>query len=311
MASTANWSDFSSIDGSRVMSIATERLPRWVTLLLVVAIAWQLVRIVWMLIPVPVDDAPIVAPASQIAARDTRADQADVRLIAASHLFGVAKPEDAAITKEPVRGSDIDSLPDARVNFSVKGIIAASDPSASAAIIADASKEENVYQIGALIQPGTTLAEVHTDVIVINQNGALFKLALPKDFPNGASSIRSVATLPMPSEPGDAQTIQNVVAQNVASLTDVIRPTPYYNAGQMQGYRVYPGRDRKRFASLGLRPGDLIKDVDGAALTDPAQAMQVFENLGNAQEVSVTVERDGQSQTLVLNASQLDVGKDN
>ena len=77
--------------------------------------------------------------------------------------------------------------------------------------------------------------------------------------------------------------------------------------GQMQGYRVYPGRDRKQFAALGLRPGDLIKDIDGAALTDPQQAMQIFQSLGNADQVSVTVVRNGQPQTLILKTSQLDL----
>jgi general secretion pathway protein C len=75
--------------------------------------------------------------------------------------------------------------------------------------------------------------------------------------------------------------------------------------GQQQGYRVYPGRDRKQFAALGLRPGDLIKDIDGAALTDPKQAMQIFQSLGSAEEVSVTVERNGQPEVLILKTSQL------
>jgi general secretion pathway protein C len=75
----------------------------------------------------------------------------------------------------------------------------------------------------------------------------------------------------------------------------------------MQGYRVYPGRDRKQFAALGLRPGDLIKDIDGAALTNPQQATRIFQSLGNAEQVSVTVERNGQPQVLVLRTSQLNL----
>jgi general secretion pathway protein C len=81
-------------------------------------------------------------------------------------------------------------------------------------------------------------------------------------------------------------------------------------AGQQQGYRVYPGRDRKQFAALGLRPGDLIKDIDGAALTDPQQAMEIFQNLGSADQVSVTVERNGQPEVLVLSTSQLSLDND-
>ena len=74
----------------------------------------------------------------------------------------------------------------------------------------------------------------------------------------------------------------------------------------MRGYRVYPGRDRKHFTELGLRPGDLIKDIDGAALTNPQQASQVFQSLGDKQQVSVTVERNGQREVLILRTNQLD-----
>ena len=107
---------------------------------------------------------------------------------------------------------------------------------------------------------------------------------------------------------GNTQSIQAVVTQNVAKLADVIRPTPYFVNGQQQGYRVYPGRNRAQFTALGLRPGDLIKDIDGQALNDPAQAMQIFQSLGNADQVSVTVERNGQPETIVLRTSQLDIG---
>jgi general secretion pathway protein C len=75
----------------------------------------------------------------------------------------------------------------------------------------------------------------------------------------------------------------------------------------MQGYRVYPGRDRRQFAALGLRPGDLIKDVDGAALTNPQQAAEIFQGLGDKEQVSVTVERNGQPEVLVLRTDQLEL----
>jgi len=101
------------------------------------------------------------------------------------------------------------------------------------------------------------------------------------------------------------------VSQNLASLSDVIRPTPYAVDGQQTGYRVYPGRNRQQFAALGLRPGDLIKDIDGQPLTDPTtdptQAMQVFQSLGTAEQVTVTLERNGEQQTIVLKTSQLDM----
>ena len=308
MAITAKWSDFSNLDGEALLAIATERLPRWVTLALVVAIAWQLSQIVWMLVPASSAGDPVAAPISQAGSGTATgaSNQPNVRMIAQAHLFGEAQIDDAGPI---VADTNIDTLPDARVTLSLKGTVAASDPNSSYAIIADSNKEEKVYKIGDLVQAGTTLHEIHLDLVVLNQNGALSKLKLPKDFPQGTPSVRRSTPTINRASSNNTRSIQNVVSQNVSKLADVIRPTPYFVGGQQQGYRVYPGRDRKQFAALGLRPGDLIKDIDGASLTDPKQAMQIFQNLGNAEQVSVTIERNGQPQTLVLKTSQLTLDK--
>ena len=40
-------------------------------------------------------------------------------------------------------------------------------------------------------------------------------------------------------------------------------------------------------------------------MTDPRQGMQVFRSLGDASSVTVTVERNGQSETMTLSTDQL------
>ncbi len=84
-------------------------------------------------------------------------------------------------------------------------------------------------------------------------------------------------------------------------LADVIRALPYFVNGHIQGFKVYPGSDREKFAALGLRPGDLITEIDDAAVTDQHQ-LEIF---GSADQLSVTVERNGQSEVLVLETSLL------
>ena len=143
---------------------------------------------------------------------------------------------------------------------------------------------------------------------MLNENGVLTNLKLPKDFPETAAAPTRRDTTVTSRAATPSNSIQAVVAQNVSKLADVIRPTPYFVNGQQQGYRVYPGRNREQFSKLGLRPGDLIKEIDGQALNDPSQAMQIFESLNNADQVSVTVERNGQPQVLTLSTSQLDLG---
>jgi general secretion pathway protein C len=189
----------------------------------------------------------------------------------------------------------------------LKGTIASANQGASIAIIADAGNEEKIYLIRDTVAPGTTLHAIYADRVVLNRGGILEVLKLPKETPSGTAAVRRNTTTIRRTATTNSQSIQNVVTQNVTRLADVIRPTPYYVSGQMQGYRVYPGRDRNQFSALGLRPGDLIKDIDGAALTNPQQATKIFQDLGEKDQVSVTVERNGQPETLVLRTSQLEL----
>ena len=306
MTIEAKWSDFSSLDAERMLVAGNQLLPRWVVMALVVAIAWQLARIIWMLMPGSSTGDLIIAPPVQISRSAAgSAGSADVQSIANAHIFGEASTE-AAVIAAPQESHE--NLAETRLSLELKGTLASADDATSLAIIADASKEEKIYSIKDTVAPGATLHAVYADRVVLNRAGSLEVLKLPKEFPQGTMSTRrSATTVSRAASNPNPQSIQNVVAQNVTKLADVIRPTPYYVSGQMQGYRVYPGRDRKQFAALGLRPGDLIKDIDGAALTNPQQATQIFQSLGETEQVSVTVERNGQPEVLVLNTSQLNL----
>jgi len=303
MTTEAKWSDFSSLDGERTLAAVNLLLPRWVTLALVVAIAWQLARIIWLLMPGSSAGDQIIAPSTQLRSPTAQsASQVDVQAIASAHMFGQASAEPVIETPQQSH----ENLAETRLSLSLKGTIAYKDQESSIAIIADQSNEEKVYSIRDTVTSGTTLHAVYPDRVVLNRSGNLEVLKLPKDFPKGTRQVRRNTTA-VTRAAANPQSVQNVLTANATKLADVIRPTPYYVSGQMQGYRVYPGRDRKQFAALGLRPGDLIKDIDGAALTNPQQATQIFQNLGSADQVSVTVERNGQPEVLVLKTSQLNL----
>jgi general secretion pathway protein C len=306
MTTEAKWSDFASMDGAKILAAANRLLPAWLSLLLVVVIAWQLARIIWMLIPAPAAGDPVPAPATQQVSTSQGDSSADVQSIVAAHIFGIADA-DPEVSAQPIV-DDTSNLADTRLtNLKLKGTIAASQDGVAIAIISDGNNEEKVYVIGDSVTSAASLHAVYTDRVVLNESGNLTNLKLPKDFPQGTTSVARRNTTTQTRATTATQSIQSVVAQNVSKLADVIRPTPYFVNGQQQGYRVYPGRDRQQFAALGLRPGDLIKDIDGQALNDPTQAMQIFQSLDSADQVSVTVERNGQPQVIVLRTSQLDL----
>lgn len=310
MTTEAKWADLASMDGAKTLAAANRLLPGWVSLILVVVIAWQAAKIIWMLVPGPSAGDPVTPPANLPASAAQGSSSADVNAIVNAHIFGIADPDEAPDAQPIVE--DTSNLRDTRLtNLQLKGTIAATAAEKAVAIIVDGNNEEKIFMIGDAVTSGASLHAVYADRVVLNENGVLTNLKLPKDFPAG-----SVASTPVrrdttvTARTTATQSIQQVVAQNVSRLADVIRPTPYFVNGQQQGYRVYPGRNREQFAALGLRPGDLIKDIDGQALNDPTQAMQIFQSLDNSDQVSVTVERNGEQQVIVLSTNQLDLGAD-
>lgn len=308
MINKTNWTDFSSVDGGNVLATMNRVLPPWISLLLVIAIGWQIANIVWTLVPGTSAGDAVQAPVTMPVATSGGGMRADVQSIADNHVFGEADAEAAPVVI-PVAD---DNLSDTRLtNLVLKGTIASAIPEFSVAVIADGTSEQRVYAIGDSVGSGATLHAVYSDRVVLNENGALTNLRLPVDFPQASSASVRRSTVTTRQTTRDTNSLQDVVTENLTQISDIIRPTQYRGAdGELAGFRVYPGRNRQKFAALGLRPGDLIKDINGQPLNDPTQAMQVFQSLGEAEQVSVTIERNGQEQSLVLKTSQLDLDEE-
>lgn len=287
-----------------MLTAANDLLPKCVAVLLAAAIAWQLAGLAWMLVPAlpPAGEAIESWPARAVQSGSSVDGAVDVQAIAGAHLFGA--PSAAAPTTElrPVVHKDLEET---RLNLSLKGTIASTNESIAAAIIAAAGKEDKVYALEDTVAPRTTLYAIYPDRVILNRIGVLEALKLSKDFPGGGAPTRSAEVSRRAPDP--APSIRQVISDNVTKLANVIRPRPYFVGGHQRGYQVYPGRNRKQFEALGLRPGDLIKSINGAVLTDPQTAMEIFRNLGTTDQVTMTVERNGQSQVLTLSTSQLNL----
>ncbi len=260
---------------------------------------------IWMLAPGSAMGVAVPMPDALAQSAAIPGTTADINAIADAHLFGIADAEQSGPT--PVVAPEYDLADTRLVNLTLNGTVASEIPNYSVAIISDGGNDQTVYTIGDSVGNKTTLHAVYADRVILNENGTLTNLKLPREFKDAPANGVRRATTSARQNVGNSKTIQSVVTQNLTKLTDVIRPTPYRVKGEQVGFRVYPGRDRRQFAALGLRPGDIIKDIDGQALSDASQAMQIFQSLGTAEQVTVTVERNGNSETLTLKTSQLDL----
>jgi len=268
-------------------------LPRALTVVLVVGIAWQLVQLTWLLLEsrTAVDDSDMtMAPAPATAVRKG----IDVQAIATAHLFGQAQAEQVAPE---------DAQP-TQMNLVLSAVFAANDPSKGLAVIGDTPQSGKVYAVGAAVRPGTRLHSVYLDRVILDRSGQLETLSLPRPSTAGIA-INRTAAAPRPANTQFADNLRRIAETNPTAFAEVVRPQPVFANGVQRGYRVYPGRNRQQFAKLGLQPGDLVLSINGTPLDDPQRGMEIFNTIGTSDRVNVTVERNGQSQELTLNTAQI------
>jgi general secretion pathway protein C len=300
MSLSARIGEFRNLTPEQIAAETSRTLPFWVSVLLVVLIAWQLARLTWMFLPQPAPDTT-VPPADATPATSVGADgnlSAQLREAVEAHLFGEAPREAPPPAPDPV------DAPDTTLNLTLSGTLTAIDSRESLAIISERGSPTKVFAIGDVIRTGTKLHSVYPDRVLLDRSGKIEALRLPKEL--GEGEIQAIQ--PRASESFQARTgtsVRQLIDQNAASLTEVIRPQPVFADGKQRGYRVYPGRQRQAFSGLGLRPGDLITEINGVALDDPTKGMEIFRSLGDATSVTVTVERNGQPEVLVLDTSEL------
>jgi len=282
-------------------SVAWARsLPLWVSVALVLLLAWQAVQLTWTLLGAQRAPAstPVVAGAPSAASTPA----VDVNAIVNAHLFGVAGAPDPAST-------DPSAVAATQMNLVLVGTIAHSDPQRGYAIIGDSAATAKVYAVGKTITGGTKLHAVYADRVILDRSGKLEALLLPKKF-DGGGLVAATSPGAAAEGPPLGQRLQELAAQNPAAITEIIRPQPVFANGQQRGFRVYPGRNRQQFAKLGLMPGDLVTAINGTPLDDPSRGMEILQTMNSATQVTVTVERNGQSSQISINNAQLSAGAD-
>ena len=269
--------------------------PLGITALLVIAVAYQLATLTWTL-PGPVLGAPTAARGDR-----TSAPTVDFSALADSNLFGEASAETVPI--EPVI-----SAPDTTLSLTLTGILAKDEDPNGGASISSNRGEDRSYQVGQSIDgaDGATLHAVYADRVLLNRGGRLETLRFPTE------SGTAVSAMSLPSLPtAPSRSLSDVIGDNAAQLTEIVRPTLHVQEGQIVGVRVNPGRDRAAFEALGLQPGDVVTDINGTMLDDPSQGLQLFQSLVESTEASVTVLRDGVPQVIVVDTRALQELREN
>jgi len=286
-----------------INSNTINRLPGILNKIMVIAVIYTMAQLTWMLVPASSFDNEII-PETKNLTLSTQNGQIKRASLSQMHLFGVVNEQ-----KQPIKTQQAVKAPITRLNLTLKGIIASGQPNIAKAIIADSSKNENFYSIGAKIPGGAILEEIHVNHVILKRNNRLETLQLPKDVPRGsslrnvrASSSRRNTVSSNSSANKNAATLLREYKQTLKTdpqkLMGLVRTQPYREKGKLVGYKIRPGKDRKLLRKFGLRSGDVVTAVNGVLLDSPIKGLEIMKKLTTASQVSIDIKRNGIKQSL-------------
>lgn len=278
-----------NLSGNGLAARANAFAPTLVAVVLVIAIAAQLASLVWKIL------APEPAPSAPAGGIDSRGPSGpNVAGIVNAHLFGTAAVE---------ASGDAASAPVTNLRLVLAGTLAGADPTQGWAIVGESAQAAKVYATGASLPGGAKLREVYLDRVILDRGGRLESLPLPRLAGAAAPAQVSYARPVQAPQPGLAEAVEQAVRQDPGVISEVIRPQPVFAGGQQRGYRLYPGRNRDKFAALGLMPGDLVTAINGNPLSDPNQGLEMLRGIGAGGLVTLTVTRNGAEQDISVDLS--------
>ncbi|HEX4025395.1 MAG TPA: type II secretion system protein GspC [Steroidobacteraceae bacterium] len=202
-----------------------------------------------------------------------------------AHLFGTA-----AVATGP-------NAPPTNMALILAGVIAEKNPAHGQAIIGPNAAAAKLYSVGAMISGGVRLHAVYADRVLLEHNGGLETLMLPRTPLPGASGLAPAQSAPTGT----------TMRANPAVLAGLVRVQPVFSQGKLSGYRIFPNGKNgpATFRQLGLVAGDMILAVNGTSLDDPARAMEVLQTLSSSGSATITVMRNGAAQEVNLNLANL------
>lgn len=173
------------------------------------------------------------------------------------------------------------------------------------AIVEDtAKKEQGVFEKGQSIFNQAKLEDVFAESVRISYNNKVETLVMEEGSASGGSGRGtakagdSITSSEDGTEFAVSETELNNAMANLPRLLSQARAVPYFKNGQSIGMRLFAIRKGSLYEKLGLKNGDIIKSVNDNSLTDPSQALKIFEELKSERSISVVLERKGAERSM-------------
>lgn len=166
------------------------------------------------------------------------------------------------------------------------------------AIIGLADGRQVSVGAGEEVEPGLTLSAVAPDHVMLSRGGAPFRLDFPDMASGAASAAPATAAQPAATAPEPASAEGVVVDPQRLIAQAGLRPR--IQGLRIKGLTVSASGDGGELRNAGLRSGDVILSVNGAALNSPQALAALRGQLADAPSAQIQFERDGQVRSTTI-----------
>ncbi|VAX11520.1 hypothetical protein MNBD_GAMMA25-1021 [hydrothermal vent metagenome] len=270
----------------------SQRIALVVNIMLITLIAWLVADLSWQLIPADSPTAETAKTAQYApASRSEKPSMANVVML---HLLGESKTAAGKKSAGPIKA------PDTNLRLSLHGVFASDNPDLSLAIIAEKKGKDKTYRQGDSLPSGVLLHEIYADRVILSRNGKFETLRLIRKQAN--IKVSRSAALPGSGELHQSDRItqfKKSYKKDPQSLWKQIRISPVMKNGRIEGYR-FSHNDRALMKDLGILPQDVITAINGTAVTDTAQLMEMMGSISSMSELNLSLRRNGQMKDITV-----------
>jgi len=190
-----------------------------------------------------------------------------------------------------------------RLNMKLIGTVVAGDKSA-AMLMVQGQKMQQVFFLDEEIQPNVKLISVETTAIVVDNAGKHERISIEAGkgivsapTANVRQNKRRPKRLPVNNRRINKQNLQKQM-RNFSTLLSQARVTPHFTDKKADGFTISEIVKGSLYEEIGLKNGDIIKKVNGEAVTGAEQAMRMYRELQHATFIDVEIMRGGSTQQI-------------
>jgi len=188
-------------------------------------------------------------------------------------------------------------LPPTDLNLELKGTIMG-DSKDSYAIIEDKDRrKQDLYRLNDMIKEAQ-LVKILEDKVVLMRNGQeeILTMIYEKRSLNLTSPKRkkskSVERISNTKYRLDRATITDTLG-NLTQFMSGLNVKPYFVSGEPAGFHISRIKPGSLISKMGLRNGDIIKTINNMTISDPQQAIEVYQQLQNESSLTIEIQRRG------------------